>query len=281
MGSPSLITLLVFWIMPILCTAENTCPEVKLVGLGGTEKLAIIQVCPGATGPKGEMGPKGEKGSAGITGKMGPQGEKGDKGATGTQGIKGSQGEPGKTGGATNCQKLLQQGSTLNGWYNISPDYSRTLTVMCDMETDGGGWIVFQRRQDGSVDFFRDWNSYKKGFGNQRSEFWLGNDNLHMLTSTGTFQLRIDLTDFEDNQTFAVYNNFKLAGESEKYKLKVGKFTGGTAGAWWYGTCHHSNLNGLYLKGQHTSNANGINWKTGRGHNYSYKVSEMKFRPVN
>ncbi|XP_075435161.1 ficolin-1-A-like isoform X2 [Ascaphus truei] len=270
MGSPSLITLLVFWIMPILCTAETTCP--------------------------------GEKGSPGITGKMGPQGEKGDKGATGSQGIK----------GATNCQELLQQGSTLSGWYNIHPDHSQTLTVMCDMETDGGGWIVFQRRQDGSVDFFRDWNSYMKGFGNQRSEFWLGNDNLHMLTSTGTFQLRIDFTDFEDNQSFAVYNNFKLAGESEKYKLIVGEFTGGTAGdslsyhnnrpfttkdqdndsdanncagvfkgAWWYGNCHHSNLNGLYLKGQHTSNANGINWKTGRGHDYSYKVTEMKFRPVN
>ncbi|XP_049567423.1 ficolin-1-like [Orcinus orca] len=192
------------------------------------------------------------------------------------------------------------------------------------MDVDGGGWTVFQRRSDGSVDFYRDWAAYKQGFGSQLGEFWLGNDNIHALTAqgrgslllgpehpppTGSSELRVDLVDFEGNHQFAKYQSFKMAGEAEKYKLVLGAFVGGSAGdsltshndnafstkdqdsdkntancavqyqgAWWYKDCHVSNLNGRYLGGPHESFANGINWRSGKGYNYSYKVSEMKVR---
>ena len=97
------------------------------------------------------------------------------------------------------------------------------------MTTDGGGWTVFQRRLDGSVDFYLDWESYKNGFGNLKGEFWLGNDNLHGLTATDDTILRVDLEDFEGNKRYAVYTTFKVADEADKYRLLIGGYSG-TAG---------------------------------------------------
>ncbi|XP_017368570.1 ficolin-2-like [Cebus imitator] len=103
-----------------------------------------------------------------------------------------------------------------------------------------------------------------------------------------------------------------MAGEAEKYRLVLGAFVEGSAGdsltyhnnhsfstkdqdndqaaaencavqyqgAWWYFTCHLSNLNGRYLRGAHDSFANGMNWNSGKGYHYSYRVSEMKLRPA-
>ncbi|KAM4720853.1 ficolin-1-B-like [Rhinophrynus dorsalis] len=314
----SVLTLI--WLVSTLGNSEDSCPEVKVVGIGDSDKLTILRGCPGIPGfpgQKGEPGSAGEKGQKGFIGepgKAGPKGEPGTAGPAGAQGQKGEKGDmykPDHQYAARNCKELLDQGSFLSGWYTIYPDGVKPLTVLCDMDTDGGGWIVFQRRWDGSLDFFRDWNSYKRGFGSQLTEFWLGNDNIHTLTSSGIFHLRVDLIDFENLRSYAVYDSFSLSGESENYKLNLGAFTGGSAGdslsyhkdrpfttkdkdndiygtncaisfkgAWWYGSCHNANLNGLYLGGKHTSYADGINWETGKGDYYSYKVSEMKFRPT-
>ena len=86
---------------------------------------------------------------------------------------------------------------TQNGVYSIDPDGLGSFNVSCDMTTDGGGWTVFQRRQDGSVDFYRVWDDYKKGFGNMSGEFWLGLKNIKRLTKDNDKELRVDLGDFE------------------------------------------------------------------------------------
>jgi len=175
------------------------------------------------------------------------------------------------------------------------------------MDTDGGGWTVFQRREDGSVDFYRYWTDYQQGFGNLSGEFWLGLDKIHRLASTAT-QLRVDLQDFEGNSAYAQYSSFSVGDSASKYTLSVSGYTG-TAGdslsshngdkfstrdqdnddydrscaqlyksGWWYNGCHDSNLNGLYHGGYHSNHGDGVNWRTWRGFDYSQKFTEMKLR---
>ncbi|RLV62362.1 hypothetical protein DV515_00019394, partial [Chloebia gouldiae] len=80
----------------------------------------------------------------------------------------------------------------------------------------GGGWTVIQRRQDGSVDFNRTWNEYKEGFGDLNGEFWLGNDNIHRMTSQGEYSLRIDLEDWNNKHKHAFYQ--KIPGISNPWE---------------------------------------------------------------
>lgn len=63
---------------------------------------------------------------------------------------------------------------------------------------------VIQRRDDIGdpirENFNRDWTDYKNGFGDPTKEFWMGNENIYMLTSNDEYMLRIEMEDFEGNR---------------------------------------------------------------------------------
>ena len=175
------------------------------------------------------------------------------------------------------------------------------------MRIDGGGWTVFQRRQDGSVDFYRGWNDYKAGFGQLTAEFWLGNDKIHRLTASIPSSLRVELEDWNGAKAYAKYGTFNISDEQAQYRLEVGSYSGTArdsltyhnnmafttkdrdndvnsggncavsySGAWWYNHCLDSTLNGLYLGDKRDSR--GAWWRGFRG-SLSLKFTEMKLRP--
>jgi len=108
----------------------------------------------------------------------------------------------------------------------INPDGLGAFDAFCDQTTAGGGWTVFQKRMDGSVDFYRVWTDYKRGFGNLNGEFWLGLDKIHRLSSSGKYKLRVDLEDFAGNTVYAEYDSFGVGSEGTKYQLSVGNYSG-------------------------------------------------------
>ena len=177
------------------------------------------------------------------------------------------------------------------------------------METDGGGWTVFQRRMDGSQDFYRNWRDYVHGFGELKGEFWLGLSKIHRLAnSTDPAALRVDLKDYDNNTSYAHYSSFYIGGSSTDYTLQVSGYSGTAedsltsssgmkfstkdddndvynhhcavlySGAWWYRHCTYSNLNGLYSYSTVYDNNKYAVWYHWKNRWVSIKFSEMKIR---
>ena len=120
---------------------------------------------------------------------------------------------------------MYKSGQRISGVYTIDPDGSGAFDVFCDQTTAGGGWTVFQKRMDGSVDFYRGWADYKNGFGNLNGEFWLGLDKINRLTKTKN-RLRVDLEDTAGKTAYAEYDMFAVSSEKTKYQLSLGSYSG-------------------------------------------------------
>ena len=179
----------------------------------------------------------------------------------------------------------------------------------CDSVTAGGGWLVVQRRQDGSVDFNKNWVDYEDGFGSLTGEFWYGLRPLHCLTNQGQWEMRIDFTLTDGTKSYLSYSSFRVGPASSNYQLSVSGYkgiatsdpitgsyvqngmpfttkdkdndkwsnncavdtAGGNAGGWWYNACSHIYINHKYksIYGIYL----GV-WK-------ALSFTEMKIKPVN
>ncbi|ESO03000.1 hypothetical protein HELRODRAFT_80823, partial [Helobdella robusta] len=214
------------------------------------------------------------------------------------------------------CSEVRSNGFTTSSVYKITIGKNALLEVFCEIDRENG-WTVIQRRIDGSTNFNRKWKDYKQGFGNLFGEFWLGNENIHLITRRRKYEMYIEMKDFDNNIWFANYGYFQLDSSSNKYKITVRDYKG-TSGdsmsyndqmyfstsdfdndhdmkncasekksGWWFQSCSFSNLNGIY----HIENnsmmsemqtPDGISWYTiFESEYYSLKNVVMKIKPSN
>ena len=90
-----------------------------------------------------------------------------------------------------------------------------------------GGWTVFQRRRDGSENFYRNWAYYVAGFGQLKGEYWLGLEKLVcLITRRPRTELKVDLADFEGNYKYAQYSFFSVGNSGTNYRLNIAGYTG-------------------------------------------------------
>ncbi|XP_061686938.1 fibrinogen gamma chain [Syngnathoides biaculeatus] len=137
----------------------------------------------------------------------------------------------------TDCQDIANKGATISGIYYVKPaQATERFLVYCEIDNFGRGFTVIQRRQDGSVDFHKDWIQYKEGFGylspDDSTEFWLGNEKIHQLSVSSNIPvvLRIELVDWDGTKRYADYAMFRVGPEADMYRLTYGYYFGGDAG---------------------------------------------------
>ena len=191
----------------------------------------------------------------------------------------------------------------------MTPIYTNCpIPVWCDMDTPPGGWLIIQRRINGDVSFNRKWKEYRHGFGDVTKEYWLGNDNIFLLSNQARYKVRIDLWDFMGSRVFAEYSNFRIDGDRDDFNLHISNHTGtapdgftnhdGMAfstpdrdndnwpdyhcarewgAGWWFSNCWFVILNGQYYNTTDVK-YRGISWNDWKQEQLS-KV-EMKIKPA-
>jgi len=90
------------------------------------------------------------------------------------------------------------------------------------------------QKTDDTESFDRTWNEFKNGFGVVSGDYWLGNEQIHQLTTgsnDGKYKLRVDVVAKDPGAPqhyshWAEFSTFRVGNEASNYQLTVSGYSG-------------------------------------------------------
>ncbi|KAJ8018764.1 Ficolin-1 [Holothuria leucospilota] len=96
-----------------------------------------------------------------------------------------------------------------------------------------GGWTVILRRFNDSLDFNRNWDDFKTGFGFLSREFWLGHERVSHITNQAEYELHVNITFDNGTSCDMKYDAFRISDEWSNYTISsVGTYQSDSACRW-------------------------------------------------
>ncbi|XP_052059170.1 angiopoietin-related protein 2-like [Mytilus californianus] len=203
----------------------------------------------------------------------------------------------------------MQTETVTFGVYTIYPSVNIRKDVWCDLHTQEGRWTVFQQRKDGSVFFDRRWSDYENGFGDPKTEYWIGNEALYHLTLSRRNELLILMQSWDGVWKHAYYADFHIGPKNDNYRLYLSGYNGSAGdslfkqvgyqfstlgtdndglrgscnpkfhkGGFWFNNCCYSDLNGYYYNSSGVVSTDSCHWLTFTGSRESLKTIYMMVR---
>jgi len=123
-----------------------------------------------------------------------------------------------------NCVEVLQNGFDQDGVYTIFIGTHGTLEApaYCRQKIGGGGWQVIQQRSLQTPYIQPLMNDYVNGFGRADSDFWIGLDNMAVLTEKPQ-ELLIYIRDIYGAEQLARYSSVTIGSRDENYVIQIGE----------------------------------------------------------
>ena len=122
-----------------------------------------------------------------------------------------------------NCYEIHKKKPDLpDGIYGIylyDDKPAKVTHALCEMSK--GGWTVIFNKVNANATFDKPWDDFRDGFGEIDGDHWLGLNQMSLLTQRTRMELRVEMSNGDQDRDVFEYEYFLVGSEADRFRLKI------------------------------------------------------------